>query len=176
MRLPIAIIILLTTVIAAPQLQIPGLPHVTPLLDLKQSTLSISIHHRPPPEPEQPDPEDDHLHDSSVSVHTYDELELFAKYSSAVYQFLCPRPLGNLLVQSVSLHVLTFTARCSCLRNDVDSSLMYSRTHMGSWCVMTGEAKLLLRFGGAMNLRIWSLVRAFPTSPFYGQAAASTFV
>ncbi|KAN0116380.1 alpha/beta-hydrolase [Russula decolorans] len=39
-------------------------------------------------------------------MHTYDELERFAKYSSAVYQFLCPRPLGNSLVQSFS-NVLT---------------------------------------------------------------------
>jgi hypothetical protein len=41
----------------------------------------------------------------------------------------------------------------------VISSLMYLRTRMDSLCVMTGDARLLLRFGGAMSLRIWSLVR-----------------
>jgi hypothetical protein len=97
MRLSIAIAILLTTVIATSQLRTPGLSPVNPLLDPEQSSLSIR---RPlPPEPERLD---DDLHESSVSMHTYDELERFAKYSSAVYQFLCPRPLGNSLVQSVS--------------------------------------------------------------------------
>ncbi|KAI0279341.1 Alpha/Beta hydrolase protein [Russula aff. rugulosa BPL654] len=67
----------------------------------------MSTLRRPPPEPEQLElEEEDILHDNSVSMHTYDELELFAKYSSAVYQFLCPRPLGNSLVQSFS-NVLT---------------------------------------------------------------------
>jgi hypothetical protein len=42
----------------------------------------------------------------------------------------------------------------------VISSLMFLRTRMDSLCVMTGDARLLLRFGGAMSLRIWSLVRA----------------
>lgn len=37
----------------------------------------------------------------SVSEAIYSELVLFAKYSSAVYQFICPRPLGNKLVESV---------------------------------------------------------------------------
>lgn len=97
MRLSIAIAILLTTVIAAPQLRTPRLPFSNLLLDSEQSPLSIPRH--PPPEPEQLE---DNLHDSSVSVHTYDELVRFAKYASAVYQFLCPRPLGNTLVQSVS--------------------------------------------------------------------------
>ncbi|KAI0309064.1 hypothetical protein OF83DRAFT_1180060 [Amylostereum chailletii] len=39
--------------------------------------------------------------DHGVRQHTYDELKRFAKYSSAVYQFICPRPLGNPLVDSV---------------------------------------------------------------------------
>jgi hypothetical protein len=30
---------------------------------------------------------------------------------------------------------------------------------MGSWRAMIGGVRLLLRFGGAMSLRIWSLVR-----------------
>lgn len=98
MRLSIAIAILLTTVIAAPQLWTPDLlPVLNPLLDSEQSPLPIL--RRPPPEPEQLE---DDPHDSNVSMHTYHELERFAKYSSAVYQFLCPRPLGNSLVQSVS--------------------------------------------------------------------------
>lgn len=116
MRLSIAIPILLTTVIAVPQLRTPGLPPVNSLLDSEQSPLSMSTLRRPPPEPEQLElEEEDILHDNSVSMHTYDELELFAKYSSAVYQFLCPRPLGNSLVHSVSVRVLAFTARCSFL-------------------------------------------------------------
>jgi hypothetical protein len=96
MRLSIAISILLTIVIAVPQLRTPRSP-VNPLLDSQQSPLSML--RRPPPELEQLE---DNLHDSSVTMHTYDKLERFAKYSSAVYQFLCPRPLGNSLVQSVS--------------------------------------------------------------------------
>lgn len=52
----------------------------------------------PLPEPEQLD----NIHDSNVSMRTYDELERFAKYSSAVYQSICPRPLGNSLVRSFS--------------------------------------------------------------------------
>jgi len=102
MRLSTAFAILLTTVIAASKLRTPDLPPVNPLLDSEQSPL---LRHPPPPEPEQLG---DNLHDSSVSMHTYDELERFAKYSSAVYQFLCPRPLGNSLVQSFS-NVLTHT-------------------------------------------------------------------
>ena len=39
------------------------------------------------------------------------------------------------------------------------SSLMYLRTRVGSWRAMIGGARLLLRFGGTMSLRIWSLVR-----------------
>ncbi len=165
MRLSIALI-LLTTVIAAPQLRTPDLPPVNPLLDSEQSPLS-TLRRPPPPEPEQLD---DNLHDSSVSMHTYDELERFAKYSSAVYQFLCPRPLGNSLVQSVSCvarssHV--YYCSRSCLWMMFDSSLMYLRTRMDSLCVMTGDGRLLLRFGGAMSLRIWSLVRALFPSPTY---------
>jgi hypothetical protein len=98
MRLSIATAILLTTVIAAPHLRTPGLPPVNQLLDSEQSLLSTP---RRPPPPESAQQEDN-LHDSSVSMHTYDKLERFAKYSSAVYQFLCPRPLGNSLVRSVS--------------------------------------------------------------------------
>lgn len=41
-----------------------------------------------------------------VSEDIYSELLLFAKYSSAVYQSICPRPLGNTLVESFS-NVLT---------------------------------------------------------------------
>jgi hypothetical protein len=36
-----------------------------------------------------------------ISEDIYSELLLFAKYSSAVYQLICPRPLGNTLVESV---------------------------------------------------------------------------
>jgi hypothetical protein len=105
MRLSVAITILLTAVIAAPQLWTPGLPPLNPLLDSEQSPLSM-LRRPPPPEPEQLE---DSPHDSSISMHTYDELERFAKYSSAVYQFLCPRPLGNSLVQSVSCVALLLT-------------------------------------------------------------------
>jgi hypothetical protein len=35
-----------------------------------------------------------------ISEDIYSELLLFAKYSSAVYQLICPRPLGNTLVES----------------------------------------------------------------------------
>jgi hypothetical protein len=38
---------------------------------------------------------------------------------------------------------------------------------MDSLCVMKGDARLLLRFGGAVSLQIWSLVRCalFPLLP-----------
>jgi hypothetical protein len=41
-------------------------------------------------------------HPTLVSKATYGRLERFAMYSSAVYQTLCPFPLGNRLVQIVS--------------------------------------------------------------------------
>lgn len=47
----------------------------------------------------------------------------------------------------------------------VISSLMYLRTRMDSLCVMKGDARLLLRFGGAMSLRIWLPVRSLFTVP-----------
>ncbi|KAJ7069518.1 Alpha/Beta hydrolase protein, partial [Mycena amicta] len=37
----------------------------------------------------------------SISPALYDDLVLYSKYSSAVYQFICARPLGNTLVHSV---------------------------------------------------------------------------
>jgi hypothetical protein len=106
MRLSIAIAIpILTTVIAVPQLRTSCLPHVSSLLDSGQSPLSVPTLRHPAPEREQPEleREEDYLHGSNVSVQTYEELGLYTKYSSAVYQFLCPRPLGNSLVRSVSL-------------------------------------------------------------------------
>jgi hypothetical protein len=39
--------------------------------------------------------------DGGISEDIYSELVLFTKYSSAIYQFICPRPLGNKLVKSV---------------------------------------------------------------------------
>jgi len=93
MRLCLSIAILLTIAIAAPQLRTPD-----SLLDPEQSP-------PPPPWPEQL-PLGDIAHDSSVSEHTYRKLKQFAKYASAAYLFLCPRPLGNTLVRSFS-NVLT---------------------------------------------------------------------
>ena len=49
-----------------------------------------------------PPPGGDNAHVRHVSTHTYGELEQFAKYASAAYQYLCPRPLENTPVQSVS--------------------------------------------------------------------------
>ena len=46
---------------------------------------------------------------SLISEDTYGRLERFAKYASAAYQVLCPHPLGNTLVQSVSLLLLALT-------------------------------------------------------------------
>ena len=39
--------------------------------------------------------------DGGISENIYSELVLFTKYSSAIYQFICPRPLGNTLINSV---------------------------------------------------------------------------
>jgi hypothetical protein len=58
-----------------------------------------------PPSPLRllPNPRPFDINDGSISEGTYSELEWFAKYSSAVYQFICPRPLGNTLVLPVRL-------------------------------------------------------------------------
>jgi len=62
-----------------------------------------------PPAPPPPPSHDDNAMkmkeggDGSISATTYDELERFAKYASAAYQFVCPRPLGNTLVRTVSV-------------------------------------------------------------------------
>ena len=103
MRFSIAI--LLTAAIAAPRLRTlhaidvaqPHTPSTNPLEE--QSPLAML--RRPPPE-------EDNAQERSVSVDTYGELERFAKYASAADQFLCPRPLGNTLVQSVRCARLTF--------------------------------------------------------------------
>ncbi|KAJ7872974.1 alpha/beta-hydrolase [Mycena leptocephala] len=39
----------------------------------------------------------------AISPSLYDDLVRFTKYSSAAYQLLCPRPLGNTLVHSFSI-------------------------------------------------------------------------
>jgi len=102
MRLSIPV--LLAAAIAAPQLRTLHAidiahPHSSPPPNpLEQSPLSML--RRPPPE------DSDNAHVRDVSADTYGELERFAKYASAAYQYLCPRPLGNTLVRSFS-NVLT---------------------------------------------------------------------
>jgi hypothetical protein len=44
-----------------------------------------------------------------VAEDTYGRLALFAKYASAAYQDLCPRPLGNTLVHSVRASTAFFS-------------------------------------------------------------------
>ena len=90
MRLSIAM--LLAAAIAVPQLQAlhtidVAQPHQPPSTNpLEQSPLSML---------RRPSPEDsDNTYVRDVSAHTYDELELFAKYASAAYQYLCPRRWG----------------------------------------------------------------------------------
>jgi hypothetical protein len=60
-----------------------------------------------PPSPVRllPNAQPFYVNDGSISEETYSELERFAKYSSAVYQFICPRPLGNTLVLPVRLAI-----------------------------------------------------------------------
>ena len=50
--------------------------------------------------------------DAGIPQSTYADLTRFAKYSSAAYQVLCPRPLGNTLVEEVS-HFLERTQSAS---------------------------------------------------------------
>ena len=38
---------------------------------------------------------------SGIDQTTYNDLERYTKYSSAVYQWICPKPLGNTLVKQV---------------------------------------------------------------------------
>jgi hypothetical protein len=42
-----------------------------------------------------------HKGGGGVSKRTYDDLDRFTKYASAVYTPMCPRPLGNKLVVEV---------------------------------------------------------------------------
>jgi hypothetical protein len=115
-----------------------------------------------------------------VSEETYDRLEHFAKYACAVYQFLCPRPLGNTLVQPVSFYIHVHPLTClplpaSSVLSELPSlvfrfvlfcfvfhlgisSRTHSRMRMGSSRAMMNAARSSLRFGGATSLRIWSLV------------------
>ncbi len=110
LHLSIAILLrLLTTALASPQLRTTDLPSSSSNPLLEQSPLSVPVLHRPP-ELEQL-PMEDTVHDNIVSMHTYVELERFAKYASAVYQYLCPRPLGNTLVQSVSARLICYLFR-----------------------------------------------------------------
>lgn len=43
---------------------------------------------------------------SGISQTVYDNLVRYTKYSSAVYQWICPRPLGNPLVDQVCIKLL----------------------------------------------------------------------
>jgi hypothetical protein len=109
---------------------------------------------------------------SLVSERTYDRLKHFAKYACAVYQFLCPRPLGNTLVQHVSLysHTLTCLPPASSVLSELPSSFFFfffhlgissrtfSRMRMVSSRAMMDAARSSLRFGGVTSSRIWSLV------------------
>jgi len=77
---------------------------------------------------------------SLVSEDTYGRLERFAMYSSAVYQVLCPYPLGNTLVQSVSKLKL-----CSCsydpLCRPSSSSFLYIITITITIVIMIRESR-----------------------------------
>jgi len=42
---------------------------------------------------------------NGIPQSTYDDLVQYTKYSSAVYQWVCPSPLGNTLVKNVSLNL-----------------------------------------------------------------------
>ena len=57
---------------------------------------AVSPVDRPPPQ------DSDNTHVRDVSAHTCGDFERFAKYASAAYQYLCPYPLGNVFVRSVS--------------------------------------------------------------------------
>lgn len=89
----LSITILLAAAIAAPQLR------SLHAIDVAQQQFHLSLLPGPPLE----DNAYAHAHERrGVSARTYGELERFAKYASAAYQYLCPRPLGNTLVRSVS--------------------------------------------------------------------------
>lgn len=40
-------------------------------------------------------------HQSGISQAIYDDLVRYTKYSSAVYQWICPKPLGNVMIKQV---------------------------------------------------------------------------
>ena len=114
-----------------------------------QEQSSLSILRRPPPE--------DNAHVIDVSGHTYGELERFARYASAAYQYLGHRQLGNTLMRSLSC------ARVSRLFVDLLITLLgifavVLQSSMGSWRVPFGGARLLLHIGSVPSLWIWSLV------------------
>ena len=97
-----------------------------------------------------------------VAEDTYGRLVRFAKYASAAYQDLCPRPLGNTLVHSVrafaAFFLFAFFWGEGWLIYLRGSSRMCSRMRMGSSRVMMDAARSSLCFGGAASSRICSLV------------------
>ena len=125
----------------------------------------------PPSDTVIAEPEDGSL----VSEDTYGQLECFAKYSSAAYQVLCPHPLGNTLVQSVSFspHVLllsplswvrVFGAPLSApvslpfvFPRMQFSNTVHSRMRMGSSRATMGARSLFCVSQGAV---IWSPIRS----------------
>lgn len=48
---------------------------------------------------------------SGIDQTTYNDLERYTKYSSAVYQWICPKPLGNTLVKQVCFSSLRVDTR-----------------------------------------------------------------
>ena len=146
-----------------------------------------SMHPHPHPQQQHTPPSGDREERSLllVSKEAYGRLEHFAKYACAAYQFLCPHPLGNTLVQSVRLlFILSFCVSspllsspppfgaCGRKQNSEGltslsplplplfrcSSRMYSRGRMGSSRATIDAARSSLRFGGATSSRTWSLV------------------
>ena len=55
---------------------------------------------------------------NGIDQTTYNDLERYTKYSSAVYQWICPKPLGNKLIDQVRYYFFAvataFILMCSC--------------------------------------------------------------
>lgn len=77
-----------------------------------------------------------------VDQSTYSELERYAKYSSATYQWICPRPLGNKVVSKVYAAFSSLVMDLL-LTAELFNSLI-SRVRRDSWSEMTLARSLSL--------------------------------
>jgi hypothetical protein len=139
MHLSIAI---LAPAIAAPQLH--NLAHPTPIHKPARAVFPVDT-----PPPSSGGQLNAHVID--VSGHTYGELERFARYASAAYQYLGHRQLGNTLMRSLSCARVSRLLVCL-LITLLGIFAVVLQSIMGSWRVPFGGARLLLHIESVPGL------------------------